>query len=93
MVGDHHVELVRGCAGIQVFVSDAVRRPLRPLSGSARFDGGARVPLRWENHRMLADGAAQEASVELELALDGGVRLAGRFEPDLPGDPSIDAPN
>ena len=81
MLGDHHVELVRGCAGIQVFVSDAVRRPLQPVSASARFDGGPRVALHWEDHRMLADGDARSAEVELEIALEGGVRLAGRFAP------------
>src|SRR5512139_186450 len=47
MVGDHHIELVRHRGQIQVFVSDASRRPVQPAQGWITFDGSAAMPLVW----------------------------------------------
>ena len=55
MVGDHHLELVRRGDAIEAFVSDAVRRPVRPLRAEASFDGGDPIPLHWVDRRLRTE--------------------------------------
>ena len=54
MTGDHHLELVQRAEHVEVFVSDALRRPLRVTRGTVRFDDGAVVPMQWRRDRLIA---------------------------------------
>jgi hypothetical protein len=51
MLGDHHVELVDRDGAIQLYLSDASRRPIRPAWASVSFDGGPEIPLLWRGYR------------------------------------------
>jgi hypothetical protein len=82
MTGEHHLELVRRGARVEVFASDAWRSPLRPRDGFVVLDRGARAPLLWRDHRLVADGVPPARELEAVVVLDDGTRLAARF--DLP---------
>lgn len=81
MLGDHHVELVRTDAHTSLFLSDAVRRPLRPRSGWLTLDDGSRLALRWQDDRLTAAippgrrarafGLVTAEGTELELPVAG----------------------
>ena len=80
MVGDHHLELVRGRDGIEVFVSDAWRRPLPARDGTLRFDGRDTRPLRWSGDRLVGPDVAGSRAVEAVVTLLDGTRLALTFD-------------
>ena len=79
MVGDHHIELREHEGRVEAFVSDAIRKPIQPLSGTAIFDGSERVALVWENHRLHAARPEGAEEVRIEVELEDGVRLAWTF--------------
>jgi hypothetical protein len=75
MIGDYHVELVERPERVELFLSDAVRRPLRPQAGSVALDGGGRVPMQWREQRLVA---ALEAGMRVDryaLTLPAGELL------------------
>ncbi len=79
MIGDDHLELVVSDDRVELWTSDALRRPLVPRAGSVAFDGGAAQPLRWDAHRLTAPTmhGAREATTSIDLA--DGTRLSHRF--------------
>ena len=79
MVGDHHVEVVRRRGEVQVFVSDAWRRPVQPTSGTVTFDGGTSQPLAWRNHRLVASDHDPARTIGIEVAIRDGTRVATSF--------------
>jgi hypothetical protein len=78
MVGDQHLEIVRRDGRVEVFTSDARRRPLRPREGWLVFEGAGRVSLRWEGHRLMAADDPAARSVEAAVVLEDGTRLSAR---------------
>jgi hypothetical protein len=70
MVGDLHMELVELDDRIEVYLSDAGRRPLLPVQGSVRFDDGEARPMTVSDRRLVTalDGDAREATVEVASA-------------------------
>jgi hypothetical protein len=80
MVGDRHLELVRRRGQIEVFTSDAVRRPVAVTSGEVSFDGGDPRPLTRNEHRLVAPDEPQAGAVEIVVILEDGTRLATRFD-------------
>ena len=84
MAGDHHLELVRNGGRLEVHLSDAWRRPLRPRDAHVVVDGATRVPLRWDGHRSVGAAAGLVRTIEAVVTLEGGGRLAVAF--DEPGD-------
>lgn len=79
MVGDHHIEVVRHRGRVEVFVSDATRRPLQPTAVSVVFDRQAEVPLEWSDHRFV--GADRSAARQIEaLVTLAGTKLALSFD-------------
>jgi hypothetical protein len=80
MVGDHHLELVRRGGRVEVFVSDARRRPLRPAEGWLVLGADGRIPLRWEDQRLTAadPGAAEWRAL---VVLPGGIHLEAVVPP------------
>jgi hypothetical protein len=79
MGGDHHVELVRAGGRVEAWVSDAWRQPVRPRAAWAVFDGAARVPLAWEQGRLVAADNPAARTVDVEAALRDGTRVAIGF--------------
>ena len=82
MVGDHHVEVVRRRGQVQVFVSDAWRRPIESARAWAVFDDGVPQPLIWSNHRHLGPDRADARTIGVEFLVSDGTRLATSFDFD-----------
>jgi hypothetical protein len=84
MVGDHHLELVRRAGEVEVYLSDAWRRPLVPVAGQLVFDRVHPTELRWVGHRLVGADRADARTVEATVVLDDGTRLALGFDLDPP---------
>src|SRR5262249_42581535 len=80
MIGDQHIEVVRRRGRVEVFVSDARRRPLHPLHGWAVFDRGQARPLAWTDHRLAGDDVVGARAIEAIVVLEDGTRLALEFD-------------
>ena len=78
MVDDHHLEVATAGERIEVYVSDALRRPVQPTGGSVVFDDGTRGTLAWQGYRLVADAPPDFAWAEYEIRLADGVVLAIR---------------
>ena len=61
MIGDYHLELVtRGETGssalrVEIYLSDASRRPLRPRAGALATRAGDEIALAWTRQRLVAE--------------------------------------
>jgi hypothetical protein len=75
MLGDYHVEVVRRPQRIEVFLSDSVRKPQRPERGSLELLGGGKVPMRWEDQRLVANVEDPGRIERYELHTRDGARL------------------
>ena len=75
MVGDHHLELVRLGGAIEIYTSDAHRRPIRPVGGSVSFDGGEAQTLAWNGYRLVGADVPQARTARCNLDLREGERL------------------
>jgi len=53
MIGDHHVEVVSLADRVEIYLSDASRRPLRPAAGVVELQGGGELPLQWSGERLM----------------------------------------
>ena len=84
MFGDHHIEVVRRRGRMEVFVSDAARRSLRPSAVSVRLDRHAEIRLEWRDHRFVADAEDNANTIEVRVVLGGGTELAGSFDFSAP---------
>ena len=80
MAGEHHVELVRSARGVEVYVSDAWRRPVRAASASLAVDGGAPIELRADGERLVADTRLDRGEATVTAVLPDGKRLAITFQ-------------
>lgn len=85
MVGHHHVEVVRHRGEVQVFVSDAWRRPVHPVQGWITFDGSVAVPLMWRNHRLVGTDEPSARIIGVEVVMPEGTRMATTFDAQAPG--------
>jgi hypothetical protein len=84
MTGDHHIEVVRRRGQLEVFVSDAQRRPLAPQSGRVLFDGGHEAALVWEDHRLVAADRPAATVIDVRVVLTEATTLGLGF--DFSGD-------
>lgn len=84
MVDDHHLEIVTADGRIEVYVTDALRRPLQPSGGSVFFDDGTTTNLAWQSYRLVAEAPRGFVWADYEIRLDDGVVLAIRV-PALDG--------
>jgi len=86
MVGDLHLEVVRRGGHVEVYLSDAYRRPLEAARGKIAFDDGRTAPLVWEGTRLV--GADDVASTELTCTVlleDGrSLEMSVDAEPSSP---------
>jgi hypothetical protein len=79
MIGDHHVELLRRRGRVEVFVSDARRKPLQPDRAWVTFDAGAPEELTWDEHRFVGPDVPYARDLEVVAVLSDGSLLALRF--------------
>ena len=92
MLGDYHVEVVTLADTVEIYLSDASRRPLRPAGGRVALESGREVALLWQQQRLVAalpsaTGAARfqiTTADGTQLSLPGSVaRARGKGAPDL----------
>ena len=79
MVGDHHVEIVRRDGRVEVYVSDAYRRPVEATRGKLVFQGDKIVELGRAEGRLVGEDVASAREVEVEATLVDGTRLVIAF--------------
>jgi hypothetical protein len=79
MLGDHHLETVEKDGALELYVSDAERRPLRPEAATIAFDGEAAAPMEWSGYRMTVSLPARYAEAEYRIALAGAAPLTIRL--------------
>lgn len=53
MLQDYHLELVEHADSVELYLSDAFRRPLRPASCAVAFDGSPPIACEWRSHRSV----------------------------------------
>lgn len=75
MVGDHHLEIVESEGAIEVYVSDARRIPLRPVSGRIRPGEKRAVDLVWDRDRLIARDVPASQAADYEVTLDDATVL------------------
>lgn len=71
MLGNHHLEIVERGDTLEVHVSDAGRRPLRPSAATVRFDDGEKRPLAWTRDRLVVPKPAAYAWADYRIELEG----------------------
>jgi hypothetical protein len=79
MVGDHHVEVVRRNGRVEVFVSDAYRRPVEAVSGRLVFAGDKTVAMERAEGKLVCEDVASARELEVEATLTDGTKLAVSF--------------
>jgi hypothetical protein len=75
MVGDVHLEVVRRAGHIEVYPSDAYRRPLTARGGAVRLDTGVTLPLEPAGDGLLATRFRHDADpreVRCTVVLESG---------------------
>lgn len=78
MVGDTHMEIVWRDGRVDVFVSDAYRRPLRARGGELTFEGeeeGPAVPLTRTGTYLTAPDDARCGVVTCNVVLEDGAEV------------------
>jgi hypothetical protein len=75
MVGDFHVEVVESDRAIELYVSDAERRPLRPRSADATYDGRREGDVRWDSYRLVAPRPPAYRTAEYRIVVDGAAPI------------------
>jgi len=78
MVEDHHLEIVARNGHVEVYVTDAMRRPVKPSGGSVVFDDGRTGTLVWRSYRLVVDAPPAFAWGDYEVKLNDGTSLAIR---------------
>lgn len=71
MLGDRHLEIVEDGAILELYVSDAERRPLKARAATIAFDDGERQPLLWSGYRLVVDKPARYAWADYRIELTG----------------------
>ena len=85
MLGDYHVEIVQREARVEIFLSDATRKPIRPAAGRLVLHGGTSLEMRWQDQRLIAAPASDARIATYEVTTtDGSVLpLSGEAMPAL----------
>jgi len=79
MLGNHHLEVVERTGILELYVSDAQRRPLRPLSATIVFDGGSEQVLEWSGYRLVAPKPSHYDWANYRVVLPGTPPLTIRL--------------
>lgn len=79
MLGDRHLEIVEGATTLELYVSDAERRPLKALAATIAFDGAGPQPLVWSGYRLVVDRPARYAWADYRIELAGEPLISVRL--------------
>ena len=79
MLGNHHLEVVEGMQTLELYVSDAGRRPLRPDAATVVFDSGEQQSLEWSGYRLVARKPAHYEWADYRITLPDGPPLSIRL--------------
>lgn len=79
MLGNHHLEVVERAGILELYVSDAQRRPLRPLSATIVFDEGREQTLEWSGYRLVVSKPAYYDWADYRVVLADAPALAIRL--------------
>ena len=77
MIGDHHVELRRSGGVVELFVSDATRRPVRPRAAYLSTVAGGRVGVAISGDRLMTPAPSDEFEIEIQLQNGTTLRWSG----------------
>ncbi len=75
MVGDYHLEVVDDGTLIEIYLSDASRRPLRPASSSVAFDDGPETSLAWRSYRSVVPKTPGSTKALYQVSVRNGPLL------------------
>jgi hypothetical protein len=79
MLGDHHLEIVERDNALELFVSDAERRPITPESATIAFDSAPARPFEWSSYRMAVAKPPAYAWADYRIVLAGTAPLTIRL--------------
>ncbi len=79
MVDDHHIEVVRRDGRVEVFVSDAHRRPVDAASGRLVFAADKTVALDKAEGKLVGADVASARELGVEATLADGTKLVVAF--------------
>jgi hypothetical protein len=79
MLGNHHLEIVQKDEVLELFVSDAERRPIRPESATIAFDRERERPFTWSSYRMTVSRPAAWEWADYRIDLVSGPPLTIRL--------------
>jgi hypothetical protein len=71
MLGDHHLEIVEKTGTLELYVSDAQRRPLQPEFATIAFDSTPATPFLWSGYRMTVPRPVSYDAADYRIALPG----------------------
>jgi hypothetical protein len=79
MLGNHHLEIVEKQGELELFVSDAERRPVRPEAATIAFDTDPPRTFAWASYRMTVSKPAAYEWADYRIALANQPPLAIRL--------------
>lgn len=79
MLGNHHLEVVDAGGRVELYLSDASRRPERETFATVAFDDGAPRALEWAGYRLVAARPASYRQAEYRVGVAGEPPLTIRL--------------
>lgn len=79
MLGDYHLEVVETAEGVELYLSDVMRRPLRPEECRATDERGPAVACVWRRYRSVVALPTGAGSIRYELTPPGGSAVVLKF--------------
>ena len=79
MLRNAHVELIDNRDHVEVYLSDAKRRPVRPTSCEAAFDGAAPQPCEWRRYRSVVAKPKSALVGRYAITTNDGSRLELKY--------------
>ncbi|MGB5811819.1 MAG: hypothetical protein WBG86_14875 [Polyangiales bacterium] len=79
MLRDHHLELVEHEDSIELFLSDVMRRPVRPTSCEVIFESAGRASCAWDSYRYVVAKPTSGSHASYRLTIPDGPPLAWQY--------------
>lgn len=86
MIGDFHLEVVETQRTLELYVSDAERRPVRAAAASVVFDGDSHQNFPWSGYRLVAPRPERFDWADCRIEIVGQVPLTIRLPAGGPGE-------
>lgn len=79
MLRDYHLELIERVDSVELYLSDSIRKPLRPASCRVFFDDLPPTPCQWKSYRSAVKKPPGAQSGLYELSIEEGPTLTFKF--------------